>query len=108
MTDLSHRRQQLLDRRAELEARLREIDAELEAHQSKDWEELATEREGDEVLEGMGQAGKTEISLIDAALARLDADDYGFCARCGDNISEKRLDVLPYTPLCKTCAAEVA
>ncbi|MGP1355336.1 MAG: TraR/DksA family transcriptional regulator, partial [Roseicyclus sp.] len=45
------RRQQLEDRLAALTERLQEIEEELDSHQSKDWEELAVEREGDEVLE---------------------------------------------------------
>lgn len=106
MIDLEKRRAQLLARKGELTERLVEIDAELDAHQSKDWEEMATEREGDEVLEGMGASGKAEISMINAALERIDDGEYGFCARCGGEISEKRLDVLPYTPVCRECAAK--
>ncbi|MCA0043549.1 TraR/DksA family transcriptional regulator [Celeribacter litoreus] len=108
MIDLDSRRGQLLARKEELTVRLREIDAELDAHQSKDWEELATEREGDEVLEGMGASGKAEIAMINAALERISEGEYGFCAVCGEEISEKRLDVLPYTPVCKDCAARNA
>ncbi|SFI91680.1 TraR/DksA family transcriptional regulator [Celeribacter neptunius] len=105
MINLETRRAQLLDRKAELTERLTEIDAELDAHQSKDWEELATEREADEVLEGMGASGKAEIVMINAALARIDEGEYGYCARCGEEISAERLDVLPYTPMCRDCAA---
>ncbi|WP_439104789.1 TraR/DksA family transcriptional regulator [Celeribacter marinus] len=105
MKSLNQRREQLLMRRAELDTRLHEIDDELETHQSKDWAELATERESDEVLEGMGRAGQTELVLIAAALARLDAGDYGFCGKCGEAIGEERLDLLPYTPFCRSCAS---
>ncbi|MBW6417397.1 TraR/DksA C4-type zinc finger protein [Celeribacter sp. PS-C1] len=108
MNTIEKRRAQLLDRKAELTERLQEIDAELDSHQSKDWEELATEREGDEVLEGMGASGKAEIAMINAALARMDAGEYGFCAVCGEEISSERLDVLPYTPVCRDCAARNA
>lgn len=108
MLDLDQRHMQLVRRRLELRGRLRDIEAELEAHQSKDWAELATERESDEVLEGMGVSGKREIAMIEAALRRISAGEYGFCAVCGDEISEKRLDVLPYTPVCKDCAARNA
>jgi RNA polymerase-binding transcription factor DksA len=104
MTDLATRRAQLEDRLAFLAARLHEIDAELDSHQSKDWEELATEREGDEVLERLGQSGQSEIAMIRAALDRMAADEYGFCVKCGDAISEDRLDLLPYTPFCRRCA----
>lgn len=104
MPDLVLRRAQLEDRLAFLTARLRELDAELDSHQSKDWEELATEREGDEVLERLGQSGQAEIAQIKAALGRLEAGEYGICTRCGAEISQDRLDLLPFTPFCRDCA----
>jgi RNA polymerase-binding transcription factor DksA len=108
MTSLEQRRKALTDRMAELQARLAGIEEELDAHQSKDWEELAVEREEDEVLERMGTTGQAEIRMIQAALQRMDDGEYGFCAKCGEEISAERLDVLPFTPLCKDCAGETA
>ena len=104
MTDLSHRRAQLMKRLADLDVRLHEIEAELDSHQSKDWEELATEREGDEVLERLGVSGQAEIQQIKAALKRMDDGEYGFCVSCGSAISAERLDLLPFTPFCRRCA----
>lgn len=52
----------------------------------------------------MGTSGQQEIRAITAALARIDADEYGFCVKCGAEIGEARLDVLPYTPFCRKCA----
>ncbi|MBO6602860.1 MULTISPECIES: TraR/DksA family transcriptional regulator [Paracoccaceae] len=104
MTDLARRKQQLLDRLADLEERLHEIEDELDSHQSKDWEELATEREDDEVLEQMGVSGQAEIRQIKAALARIEAGEYGLCTKCDEAISEERLDLLPFTPFCRKCA----
>ena len=104
MTDLATSRAQLEQRLAFLEARLRALDAELDSHQSKDWQELATEREGDEVLEKLGQSGEVEIARIRAALVRMDAGDYGVCVTCGAEISAARLDLLPYTPFCRGCS----
>lgn len=105
MTPFSARKAQLETRLADLKGRLQGIEAELDSHQSQDWEELATEREGDEVLEGMGISGQQEIRKIEAALARIDAGEYGLCVKCGAEIGEARLNVLPYTPFCRTCAA---
>lgn len=105
MTPISTRKTQLLSRLADLKGRLSGIEAELDSHQSADWEELATEREGDEVLEGMGVNGQREMRMIQAALGRIEAGEYGFCAKCGADIGEARLDVLPYTPFCSKCAA---
>ncbi|MBF9059137.1 TraR/DksA family transcriptional regulator [Rhodobacterales bacterium HKCCSP123] len=104
MPDLAMRRAQLEERLQFLEVRLRELDAELDSRQSKDWEELATEREGDETLERLGQSGQAEMAQIRAALDRMDAGEYGVCVTCGDAISDERLDLLPFTPFCRKCA----
>ena len=104
MTSLKQRKAQLEDRKAELKGRLQTIDDELEDHNNPDVEDHATEVATDEVLERMGIAGQQEIKMIDAALQRIADGSYGICARCGEDISEDRLDVLPYTPICKNCA----
>ncbi len=89
----------------ELQQRLVEIGEELDSHMSKDWEELATERESDEVLEHEGSLGKEEIAKINAAFARMDEGEFGYCVKCGDEISDERLEVVPHTPFCRKCAA---
>ncbi len=104
MTTIPERRLQLETRRDELIARMQEVEAELASHTTKDWEDAAVEQEQDEVLEGMGHAARDEIARIDAALLRLDEGEYGFCARCGAEISPERLDAVPYTPFCRDCA----
>lgn len=101
---VSERRAAMEARLADLKARLEAIEAELDSHDEQDWEELAIEREGDEVLEATGLSGLAEIRMIEAALARIGAGEYGACARCGGEIAEARLDVLPWTPFCPACA----
>lgn len=105
MTSLATRKTQLLARMADLKGRLVGIEAELDSHHATDWEDLATEREGDEVLEGMGLSGQQELRRIEAALERIDAGEYGVCVKCGAEIGEARLDALPYTPFCRHCAS---
>lgn len=104
MIDTAKYRAILETRLAELIERLQGIDDELDSHQSKDWEELAVEREEDEVLQHMGSSGKAEIAKIQAALTRMGEGEFGYCVSCGDEISEERLDVVPYTPFCRKCA----
>jgi len=104
MTPIADRKVQLLSRLADLNQRLEQIDHDLDSHSSQDWDDLATEREEDEVLEGMGLSGQQEIRQIEAALHRIEAGEYGFCATCGARIGDARLDVLPQTPFCRDCA----
>lgn len=105
MIDLAQRKKALIARLRELDTRLHNIEDELDSHQAKDWEDLAIEREEDEVLERIGVDGIAEIERIRNALARIDDGTYGVCVTCGDEISAKRLDILPATPFCATCAS---
>lgn len=91
-------------RRAELVAEMREIEDKLDDAPPKDWEDRASERQGDEVLESLGAHDDADLRQIDAALVRLAEDDYGFCVACGAVISTERLNALPATPFCKNCA----
>ena len=101
---IEDRRAALEARLAELEERLHGIEDALESHDTRDWEDLAVEREDDEVLEGLGASGQAEILMIRAALRRIEEGEYGFCTRCGEEVHPERLNVLPYTPLCRVCA----
>jgi RNA polymerase-binding transcription factor DksA len=104
MVSVEKRKAKLEERLSYLDARLHAIDDELDSHQSRDWEELAVERESDEVLEQLGISGTQEIQMIKAALSRVADGSYGECTKCGARISDARLDVLPFTPFCKNCA----
>ncbi len=104
MKSTAERKAQLEARTADLNARMAEIGAELDSHEAKDWEEMAVEREADEVLEDLGHSAKSELRMIDAALQRIEEGEYGYCVKCGDQISEERLDLLPATPFCRNCA----
>jgi DnaK suppressor protein len=46
-----------------------------------------------------------EIRRIDAALKRLEDDEYGWCVECGEAIPAKRLETDPAAPRCADCAA---
>ncbi len=104
MKSVAERRGELLARQSDLMARIEGIGAELDSHEAKDWEEMAIEREADEVLEDLGQSARAELRMIEAALTRIDEGEYGFCVSCGAEIAEERLDLLPATPFCRNCA----
>ncbi len=108
MTTIAERKLRLEKRMADLTGRLRTIEEELDSHIDPDWDELATVREGDEVLEEIGLSGQQELRMIRAALTRIRQGTYGTCARCGGVIEGGRLDAVPATPFCRACAAENA
>ncbi len=45
--------------------------------------------------------------LIDEALIRLEEGLYGVCADCGVEISEKRLEAIPFAKLCVECQSRM-
>lgn len=47
---------------------------------------------------------QARLRRIEAALHRLEAEDYGACADCGEDIPAKRLAVDPATERCVDCA----
>ena len=104
MTSISKRKAILQARQAALLSRIGGISDELGSHQEKDWEDIAIEREGEDVLETLGVEAQTELRAIKGALARIETGDYGRCQVCGAPISAARLDVLPDTAFCKDCA----
>ena len=104
MSDWSKHEEQLKARRAELTHELADIEDRLDDEPPKDWEDRASERQSDEVLEALGAHDLAELRQIEAALARIEDGTYGDCVKCGDPISEKRLEALPETPFCKNCA----
>lgn len=95
----------LAERQQELQTRLQKIEADLEAPRDQDNNDRAVESNNDEVLEELGESSQKELAAIDAALARVEAGTFGICVKCEEPISEERLDVVPHTPFCKTCAA---
>ncbi|SHG90592.1 TraR/DksA family transcriptional regulator [Marivita hallyeonensis] len=94
----------LLKRRAELAGDLLEIEDKLDDPMPKDWEDRASERQGDEVLEALGNVELEELRKIDAALARIEEGTYGICPKCGETISDERLVAVPEAALCRRCA----
>ena len=43
------------------------------------------------------------LLLIDEAFARIKSEKYGICTNCGNQIGEKRLQAVPWTPFCIDC-----
>ncbi|MBB2699959.1 UNVERIFIED_ORG: RNA polymerase-binding transcription factor DksA [Rhizobium esperanzae] len=90
--------------RADLQRRLSAIDADLGAALDPDSEDRVTQLENDQVLMEMRKEAREQIISIDAALERLNHGSFGRCVRCLDPMDPGRLEAIPYTPYCVTCA----
>jgi DnaK suppressor protein len=53
------------------------------------------------------QGSARELAEIDRALRKLrdDPADYGLCEDCGDEIADKRLELVPFARFCAECQA---
>lgn len=49
---------------------------------------------------------QNERSAIDAALRRIDEDEFGYCVKCGEDIAPARLEQNPAVTTCIDCAKE--
>ena len=89
----------------ELSQRVKKIDRDIR-HEglSADWSEQAVERENDEVLESLGNAADQELLMVEYALKRIENDTYFNCSECGEIIPSARLESLPFSSLCVSCA----
>lgn len=100
-------KQRLLDLRETYNRKIGIIDADVHHRNEpveKDFAEQATQRENDDVLNALNQDAKHVVSQINSALHRIETGDYGICTECGAEISEGRLEIVPYAALCIKCA----
>jgi len=103
--DLEKVEQSLKDRLSQLTTRVSKIETDLRKPGSQDWQDRATEKQNEEVLEQLGVTERAEIDDIRAALIRIREGTYAHCVRCGAVITPRRLEALPYTNSCITCAS---
>ena len=106
---MSNRKAELESLRADLTARL----ARYHAHQhrdggplDKDSEEQAAEVQNDEVVDSLETETRVEMVQIENALERIEHGYGDDCEVCGEAIDPRRLQVLPYTTVCVSCAQD--
>ena len=105
MADFEQIRKRLEERLDELSREVSDIDHTLREPVNPDVEERAVENEGDEVLEGLGNAALQEIEQINAAIQRMELGNYGQCTICGNDIGKARLGARPCAATCITFAS---
>lgn len=96
--------EQLREKLIQLEQRLVSIRADIRKGHSPDFAEQAQERENDEVLEEIGRETEVAIADVRVALIRIREGAYGLCISCGESISVERLQAIPESVSCVSCA----
>jgi len=97
-------RDQLIERKKELDRLLGRVERSARRKLDKDFEEQAIQRQNEEVLTALDDSLNEELKQIDEALHSMDKGFYGKCSHCGEEIAVKRLLAVPHTNLCIKCA----
>ncbi len=98
-SELLKRRNELLGMVEKTEDYGREADREV----SQDPADKASNSYTKELLFSQSTNERNNLRLVEEALARLADGEYGECVNCGNEISQKRLEAIPWTPYCITC-----
>ena len=103
---LEYYKKKLQTRREELMktiARTQEEGRAADDDQTVDLADKAANSYTKEFLFGMTNTDRTILNMIDAALKRINTDEFGVCANCQDEMQQKRLDAVPWAKHCINC-----
>jgi DnaK suppressor protein len=95
---LQKRRRDLLEA---TEATRAELTALKNAERDPEYEEGAQTELADYTLYQVLENQRRELLLIDAAFQRMDQDSFGVCVDCDEEISDERLEALPFAIRCE-------
>ncbi|WP_026349367.1 TraR/DksA family transcriptional regulator [Arsukibacterium perlucidum] len=101
---LQQLKHKLIVQKMQLERQLSAIHHDFQQGRSADSAEQAAERENEQVLNSLKHNAAEELRQINTALQRIEHGDYLQCSQCGEAIGLERLNAVPYTSLCISCA----
>ena len=76
---------------------------EIRVEKTEDEGDLATISHDKHLLYNLQEGDFRRVRFIKEALRAMDRGQYGECARCGEDISEKRLEAVPWATVCVEC-----
>jgi DnaK suppressor protein len=100
-TALQKRRRTILETARSAQQELEALRA---AERDPEFEEGAQAEHEEYTLSRVSEVQRRQVAMIDAALARMDAGEYGVCIDCEIDIDVRRLKALPFATLCTDCA----
>ena len=104
-TTHANQRAQLVTERERVKGELRALGVDRSSYDDgfADSGQVTAERGEVDALEG---SLRETLLDVDDALTKLDADNYGQCESCGDDIAADRLEAIPAARLCMSCASK--
>ncbi|MFQ5867667.1 MAG: TraR/DksA family transcriptional regulator [bacterium] len=69
--------------------------------------DLAGDSSARELLFELNDSERHRLEDINRALQKIEQGDFGVCEKCGDKISNKRLQAVPYARFCIKCKAQM-
>lgn len=91
-----------LELKSDLQGRIRDVRAEGDREVLDDGESSEVDIQ-EEIGFSLIQMKSETLNKVNEALQRLEANTYGNCFECGDEIAEPRLRALPFAMRCKDC-----
>ena len=70
---------------------------------SQDPADIASNAYTKDLLFSQSTNERNILKMVEEALRRIDEGEYGYCAHCGDEIQEKRLEAVPWARHCIKC-----
>lgn len=99
-------RNELLKKKEKIVNKIRETyneSKEVESGIAQDVADKAESSYTKEFLLSLSNAEREQLLLVDEALKRIDKKELGICQRCGKDINQKRLNIVPWTSYCIDC-----
>ena len=107
---LEHFHKRLLQKQQELMqvvARIEQDGRAADEEATQDVADKATNSYTKEFLFHQSNAERSQLQLVNDALARLREGTYGECMTCGEELNLKRLEAVPWAGMCISCQEKV-
>ena len=104
--DVERIRQKLALRRQQIFEFLKRLDHEIQELDTGSVQDIADRGVlsiSKEALFERANQQRTVLRMVEGALRRISEGSFGACACCGDDISARRLEALPWTQYCLRC-----
>lgn len=104
--DIENLKQSLLKQRAQLVGQVNDNQNQtfnFDRENMQDPVDMAVNDREQTILLSISESERTLLDQIDEALQRIELGGYGTCRNCGQDISEARLNAVPYAKYCLNC-----